>query len=63
MKINKNIAPNTTKDEARRYAIDWQNWVSEQNLSLDELTEWQDYFKMVGEKFDLTDELKENGII
>lgn len=63
MKLNKKIAPNTTKDEARQYAIDWQNWVSVQNLSYAEIAEWQAYFEMVGEKFDLTEEFKENGII
>jgi hypothetical protein len=63
MKINTNIAPNTTKDDARQYAIDWQNWASEQNLSYSELLEWQAYFVMIGRKFDLTDEFTENGII
>ena len=63
MKIDKTIAKGTTKTEARRYAIKWQNWVSEQNLSYGELTEWQAYFEMLADKFDLVEEFKENGII
>lgn len=60
----------TTQDEARQYAIDWQNWVSEQNttenpqsLYMSELVEWQEIFSELGERFDLTEEFKENGII
>ena len=60
----------TTQDEARQYAIDWQNWVSEQNttenpqsLYMSELVEWQEIFTELGERFDLTEEFKENGII
>ena len=64
MKINKTIALNTTREDARSYAIEWQKWVSDtQNLSYSELAEWQEYFVMVGEKFNLTEEFKENGII
>ena len=63
MKLNTKIHPSTTQAEARQYAIDWQNWVSEQNLSYAELTEWQDYFQKVAKKFDLVAEFKENGII
>jgi hypothetical protein len=53
----------TTKDEARQYAIDWQNWASEQSLSYGELAEWQHIFAELAEKFDLVEEFKENGII
>ena len=52
-----------TQEEAREYAIDWQNWVSEQNLSYGELAEWGDILEQIAEKFDLHDEFKENGII
>jgi hypothetical protein len=52
-----------TEEEARQYAIDWQNWASEQNLSYDELAEWQGIFTELAEKFNLVDEFKENGII
>ncbi len=52
-----------TAEEARQYAIDWQKWASEQNLSYAELGYWQGVFLALGEKFDLTEEFKENGII
>lgn len=53
----------TTQAEARQYAIDWQQWASEQNLSLGELIEWQGVFNTIAQKFDLQDEFIENGII
>ena len=53
----------TTQAEARQYAIDWQQWASEQNLSLGELIEWQGVFSTIAQKFDLQDEFIENGII
>lgn len=52
-----------TQDEARQYAIDWQNWASDQSLSYGELAEWGAIFSELGERFDLTEEFKENGII
>lgn len=52
-----------TKEEARQYAIDWQNWQSEQSLSYSELAEWQAEFERIGKEFDLTEEFIENGII
>ena len=63
----KNIA---TKEEAREYAIEWQQWVGEQNeigkeptLYTSDLVEWGEYFAELGKRFDLTEEFKENGII
>jgi len=53
----------TTQDKARQYAIEWQQWASEQNLSLGELIEWQGVFSAIAQKFDLQDEFIENGII
>ena len=53
----------TTQDEARQFAIDWQNWQGEQLLSYGELAEWQDQFATLAKEFDLVDEFKENGII
>jgi hypothetical protein len=53
----------TTQEEARQYAIDWQSWASDQFLSYSELAEWGAIFEELGERFDLTDEYKENGII
>ncbi len=52
-----------TAEEARQYAIDWQNWQSEQSLNYGEAMEWQEYFNKLADKFDLVDEFKENGII
>lgn len=53
----------TDADEAQQLAIDWQNWASEQDLSMGELAWYGDYFRRVGKKFGLTDEYRENGII
>ena len=52
-----------TKEEARQYAIEWQQWVSEQSLSYEELYSWQIHLKTLAIKFDLVEEFKENGII
>ena len=63
MQINKYIHPSMTVNDARRYAIEWQSWASEQDLSYGELLEWQDYFTKLTEKWpELLDEFKENGI-
>jgi hypothetical protein len=60
MDKNKSIG---TREEARQYAIDWQYWVAEQNLSYGELVEWQIIFEALAEKFDLVEEFKENAIV
>ena len=52
-----------TKEDARSLAIQWQNWVSEQNLSYGEIFEYENFFRNLGEQFDLTEEFIENGII
>lgn len=52
-----------TKEEARQYAIEWQQWVSEQNLSYMELAHWQEYWNTIAYQFDLLEEFKENNII
>jgi hypothetical protein len=52
-----------TKEEARQYAIDYKNWQSEQSLSYGEMAEWSDIFTELADRFDLTEEFKENGII
>jgi len=52
-----------TKEEARQYAIDWQNWTSEQNLSMEEIVQWYGVFSELASKFDLEEEFQENGII
>ena len=55
-----------TKEEARQYAIDWQNWAFGDNapkLYQSDLYEWQLVFTELGTEFDLVEEFKENGII
>ena len=53
-----------TADEARQYAIDWQNWQGKKALFYSELVEWQEAFTKLTEKFpELVEEFKENGII
>ncbi len=52
-----------TQDEARQYAIDWQSWASEQDLSYSEIIEWNIEFEAIAERFDLLEEFKENAII
>ena len=59
----KDINAITTAEEARQEAIDWQNWMSENNVSYGELSSWSGYFTTLANKFDLIDEFKENGII
>ena len=53
----------TTQEEARDYAIEWQQWASGQNLSYGELAEWQGIFTELATRFDLMEEFKENAII
>jgi hypothetical protein len=62
MKI-KTIEAVKSKEEARQFAIDWQNWVSGKTLSYGELAQWEEEFKVLGRKFDLLREFKENGIL
>lgn len=57
-------------EEARALAIEWQQWVSEQNeddeptLFLSDLIEWHEYFVKLTERFpELREEFEENGII
>jgi hypothetical protein len=52
-----------TEGEARQLAIDWQDWQSEQSLFMSECAGWQGFFTELAEKFNLTDEFSENGII
>lgn len=52
-----------SRPQAQDIAIEWQYWAGEQNLSMGELIDWQRYFEKLGEKFDLTDEFRENGIL
>lgn len=52
-----------SKDEARQYAIDWQNWSAEESLSYGELAEWQAIFMILARRYNLVEEFTENGII
>ena len=52
-----------TAEQARQYAIDWQNWQAQGTLSYGELAEWQAVFTDLAGKYNLTAEFKENGII
>lgn len=52
-----------TAQEARTYAMDWQSWMSNKNLSYGEMAEWEAIFRELAERFDLTEEFEENGII
>lgn len=55
------------KDTIRNFAIDWQDWASQQNLSYGELAVWQEAIKQMAEIADETGELyrelKENGVL
>lgn len=52
-----------TKAQARQYAIDFQHWASNKNLSYGELLHFQNKLSKMAEKFDLVEEFQENGII
>lgn len=52
-----------TTAKARELAVDWQIWQSEEALSYSELAEYADYSTKLAEKFNLTREFKENGVI
>ena len=52
-----------TKDEARQYAIDWQNWQATQSMSYGELAQWQDHFTTIAKEYNLSEEFTENDII
>lgn len=57
------LTDSIAEDQARQLAIDWQAWSAEQSLSYGELAEWQAHFEKLGERFGLTEEFKENGVI
>lgn len=52
-----------TIEEARQYAIVWQQWFSENSLSYNELVAWQCHFGSIASRFNLIEEFKENGVI
>lgn len=47
----KAISDIKNKEEARQIAIEWQQWQSERSMFLSEMLEWQNYFKILAEKF------------
>ena len=53
-----------TAEDARELAIQWQCWMSEQDISMSEFAEWGSYFEDIAERFpELREEFKENAII
>jgi len=52
-----------SRGEAKQFAIDYQNWASEESLSYGEIIEWSEVFINLGRIYGLTDEFQENGII
>lgn len=55
------------KDTIRNLAIDWQDWSSNESLSIGELAEWYGAIKTMANLADpsgeLIEELKENGVL
>lgn len=51
------------KEAARQEAIDWQEWMAEQNLSYGELAEYAARFEATGRRYGLLREFRENAII
>ncbi len=54
------------EDTVRNFAIDWQDWASNQNLSYGELAEWTGAIEQLARATgseELIEELKENGIL
>ncbi|MDY0341045.1 MAG: hypothetical protein RBS17_07515 [Coriobacteriia bacterium] len=53
-----------TANEAQDLAIEWSYLAGEQDMSMSELVEWQDYFETLAERFpERADEFRENAII
>ena len=59
----KKIEEIKTEEKAREIAVNFQSWASEESLSYEELNNYSGYFEELAEKFNLTEEFKENGII
>jgi len=52
-----------TKEQAREYAIDYQQWASTKDLSWGEVIHFSNKLSTIAKKFGLVKEFKENGII
>lgn len=54
-------------ETVKNFAIDWQDWASQQSLSYGELADWTGAIKQLAQAADpsgeLTKELKENGVL
>jgi hypothetical protein len=55
------VADVKTAEQARQLAIDWQ--LDDSPKSWGEIADAGDYFAELGEKFNLMDEFRENGIL
>jgi len=51
------------KEAAREQAIDWQDWLSENNVSYEGLAIATNYFEKLGRRYGLIREFRENAII
>lgn len=55
------------KDTVRSFAIDWQDWASDKDMSYTELTAWtgaiETMARWADDSGELIEELKENGIL
>ena len=51
------------KAKFRQEAIEWQQDFANHNYSYAELAYWQEYFTMIGRRYGLMTEFKENGIL
>ena len=57
---------NNMEDTVRNLAIDWQDWASQQSLSIGELSDWHSAIEQLAKatgSSELIEELKENGIL
>jgi hypothetical protein len=52
-----------TKEQARQYGIDYQNWASNKDLSYGEVIHFHNKLYAMAKKFGLVREFKENAII
>lgn len=52
-----------SQDSARQFAIHYQEWASEQNLSYSALVAHGRLLEELAKSYNLTDEFRENGII
>lgn len=63
MKIYNGIKCIKTEEEARQYAINYQRFMSDNNLSYGEIAHFTNKLTVLAEKFGLKKEFEENGII